>query len=187
MFKTSRFFYPIPPLKFSMSPRIALNSYRWLLCGLMLSATAGQALAALGQAPTPLTAASSVQSQTSNAQKRALASVASVASSGLYTVHENQLANGTAVREFATLDGVVFAVSWRGPVLPDLSGLLGSYFDAFKLEVDLARTAGKRGGPVIIRNNDLVVISNGRMRHFFGYAYAPAIVPVNINIHDILQ
>ena len=38
--------------------------------------------------------------------------------------------------------GVVFAVSWRGPVLPDLNALLGGYFKAF--QEDLAQGASAR-------------------------------------------
>ena len=32
----------------------------------------------------------------------------------------------------------------------------------------------------------LVLRSNGRMRQFFGYAYAPALVPAGLNIQDVL-
>jgi hypothetical protein len=108
-------------------------------------------------------------------------------SSSLYTLHETLLESGTTVREFATPGGAVFAVSWRGPVLPDLGALMGDYFKTFKAETEQARFLGKRGSPVTIQRSDLVVISNGRMRNFFGHAYAPALIPTGVNIKDVLQ
>lgn len=77
-------------------------------------------------------------------------------------------------------------MSWRGPVLPDLGSLLGGYFQTFKREVEQARLNGKRGSPVQIDRADLVVRSNGRMRQFFGYAYAPDLIPTGVNIQDVL-
>ncbi len=147
---------------------------------LVLSAPA--AVATLGQAPSTFpTAASS--SGTPGA--RVLA-VAPGPRSGAYVVYQNQLDNGTDVREYTGPDGVVFAVSWRGPVLPDLNALLGAYFAAFKSETELRRMRGRRGSPVNVRRDGLVIASDGRMRNFFGYAYAPALVPSGLAINDVL-
>lgn len=155
---------------------------RILLLGLMLAAGAGEALAALGQAPSSIPASSS--SATPGASKLA---VAPAAQSSLYTMQTSQLENGTSVVEYVSPAGLVFAVSWRGPVLPDLSALLGDYFKTFKFETDQARVKGRRGSPVSIEQDGLVVRSNGRMRNFFGYAYAPDLIPVGVNIKDILE
>src|ERR1700758_611729 len=43
-----------------------------------------------------------------------------------YSVHEIQTPSGIVIREYVSTAGKVFAVSWRGPGLPDLSQLLGS-------------------------------------------------------------
>jgi hypothetical protein len=170
-------------LKFLMKRAISMNSNRLLLCGLVMIASTGQTLAALGQSPTLSIAPSLMQSQTSSKKM----TLAPVTLSGLYTLQESQLENGTVVREFTTPEGVVFAVGWVGPVLPDLSDLLGNYFEAFKLEVDQARTTGRRGAPVNIHRDDLIVRSNGRMHHFFGHAYAPSLVPAGVSVNDLLQ
>jgi hypothetical protein len=140
-------------------------------------------MATLGQAPSTLPAAS-VAAPATAARKLA---AAPNTSSSFYTTHETLLENGTSVREFATPAGVVFAVAWRGPVLPDLGALLGDYFKTFKAETEQARALGKRGSPVTIQRSDLVVSSGGRMRNFFGYAYAPALIPTGFNIKDVLQ
>src|SRR5450830_2154157 len=159
------------------------GSLRVLLLGLVLAASAGEATATLGQAPSTLPASST---STPAVGARMLAATPTARSS-LYTLHEVQLENGTSVREYATPAGIVFAVSWQGPVLPDLSALLGNYFSTFKLETERVRAAGRRGGPVSIDHADLVVQSSGRMRNFFGHAYAPALIPAGVNIKDVLQ
>lgn len=160
-----------------------IDTIRVLLLGLMLSVGSGEVMAALGRVPSTLPMDSS-----SNSVPSARMSAASpVARSGLYSIHEVQLENGTSIREYATPAGLVFAVVWRGPVLPDLTALLGDYFKTFKAATDQARQLGRRGGPVSIESDKLVVRSSGRMRNFFGYAYAPDLIPVGVDIKDLLQ
>lgn len=104
-----------------------------------------------------------------------------------YTRQERTLENGTTVWEYATPGGVVFAVQWRGPVLPDLSVLLGNYFQTFVAETETARRLARHGSPVNIERNDVVIRSHGRMRNFFGHAYAPDLLPAGVMIADVLQ
>lgn len=103
-----------------------------------------------------------------------------------YTVHDTVLETGTTVREFANPEGRVFAVAWQGPVLPDLSVLLGGYFPTYKSQVTLLRRGARLGSPVAINHAGLVVNSMGRMRNFFGHAYAPALVPNGVDIQNVL-
>src|ERR1035438_3148490 len=51
-----------------------------------------------------------------------------------YRLHEIQLPSGTLVREYAGLDGTVFAITWHGPYVPNLRQILGRYFDAYRSE-----------------------------------------------------
>jgi hypothetical protein len=141
------------------------------------------AIAALGQAPSRLVASAGA-SGTSGTRVLAIVPTARV---GSYTVQETQLENGTTVREYATPAGMVFAVAWQGPVLPDLDVLLGGYFNTFKLETDQARLLGRRGAPVDMARDGLVVRSNGRMRNFFGHAYALDLIPAGLAIKDVLE
>jgi hypothetical protein len=154
-----------------------------LLFCLAVVITSGEALAALGQAPSILAAGPSFKP----ASGARMSAASPGARSSLYTLHEVQLENGTSVREYATPKGLVFAVAWLGPVLPDLSVLLGDYFKTFKAATDQARLAGRRGAPVSIDGDGLVIRSNGRMRNFFGHAYAPDLIPAGVNINDVLQ
>jgi hypothetical protein len=48
-----------------------------------------------------------------------------------YTLHEITREDGTVVKEFVSPAGIVFAVSWQGPSLPNLVQLLGNYFPQF--------------------------------------------------------
>ena len=159
-----------------------LNQLR-LLLGLVLAVSAGAATATLGQSPW----AAGAGAASSAVPAAKMQAVTPVAPSSLYTLHEVQLENGTSVREYATPAGIVFAVSWQGPVLPDLSALLGIYFNTFKQETERLRAAGRRGGPVSIEHPNLVIQSGGRMRNFFGHAYAPVLIPTGLNIKDVLQ
>ena len=162
----------------------ASDTVRVLLLGLVLAASVDEVMATLGQAPSAAPPAASASTATPSARMLA---ATPAAQPSLYTLHEILLENGTVVREYATSAGLVFAVTWRGPVLPDLSALLGGYLNTFKRETEQARLAGRRGGPVNMDREGLVVSSNGRMRNFFGHAYAPALIPAGVNIKDVLQ
>ena len=55
-----------------------------------------------------------------------------VTTNAAVTVHEIATTYGTSVREYRLgADGKVFAVSWSGPVIPDLRQVLGSYYAQF--------------------------------------------------------
>ena len=91
------------------------------------------------------------------------------------------------MREYVNAEGVVFAVSWKGPVLPDLGALLGSYAGTLQSHVKDPSRAGMRRAPVNLEQDGLVVRSIGRMGNFFGNAYAPALIPTGVSISDVLQ
>lgn len=143
-------------------------------------------MAALGQAPS-MPQVSQAPSASSPAPGARLLLASPAGRSGPYTIHESVLDSGTTVTELATPAGVVFAVSWRGPVLPDLNALLGDYFKVFREQAHQARAVGRRGSPITMETDALVVKSNGRMRNFFGSAYAPGLIPADVNIKDVLQ
>ena len=111
-----------------------------------------------------------------------LRSTLRAASHAGYQVQETVLASGTVVREFAALDGKVFAVAWQGPFKPDLQQLLGASFPRLV-------AAGERphGDHRSLRVNasDLVIESGGRMRASAGRAYLPALVPATVSLAEI--
>jgi hypothetical protein len=94
-----------------------------------------------------------------------------------YTLHEIIRPDGTLVREFVSPAGIVFAVSWQGPSLPNLAQLLGKYFPQFQQAV---RSGVRRRGPIVVRSGTLVVESSGHMRAFHGRAYLTSHWPDNL-------
>jgi uncharacterized protein DUF2844 len=101
---------------------------------------------------------------------------------GSVTVHEIQAASGTAIKEYVSPAGTVFAVTWAGPSLPDLRQLLGSYFTPYVEAVKSQRTGR---GPINVKQPDLVVQSGGQMRALFGRAYIPSMVPQGVTADQI--
>ena len=97
-----------------------------------------------------------------------------VSSTREYSVHEISRDDGMVIREYVTASGKVFGVSWSGPVIPDLSQLLGSYNTEFQ---NTLRAKRGRRGAAVVRNPDLVVESGGHMRAFYGRAYLSSVLP----------
>jgi hypothetical protein len=105
-----------------------------------------------------------------------------VTTNTVYTVHEISTAYGTSVREFVGADGKVFAVSWDGPVNPDLRQVLGSYYAQF---VQAASTLHGNHRHLSIEQPGLVVQNHGRLRAFAGRAWVPSMLPENFSVDDI--
>ena len=146
--------------------RIVLSSA--LLAGL----AAGPSFAALGGD------ASSVQADVVR-MKGAIR----VTTNAAVTVHEISTTYGTSVREFAGADGKVFAVSWSGPVNPDLRQVLGSYYPQFIQAA--ASTPHGNHRQLNIAQPGLVAQNVGRLRAFAGRAWVPALLPENFSVDDI--
>lgn len=104
-----------------------------------------------------------------------------------YTVQEITAATGTVVREYVSPAGVVFAVGWSGPAMPDLRQMLATYFSQYVTAVKAQRVGPARGGHnhVEVREPSLVVHSGGHMRQYFGIAYVPSLIPPNVSVSDL--
>lgn len=94
-----------------------------------------------------------------------------------YTVRQLTSADGRTVREFVSPAGMVFGIAWQGPLMPDLRQLLGSYFTQLQ---QASRSRRRRGGPLVIRSKNFVLVSGGHMRSFRGMAYAPNLLPEGV-------
>ncbi len=97
-------------------------------------------------------------------------------------VYQEKLPSGTQIKEYANADGVVVAVSWSGPTLPNLKQLLGSHFEAFANRPP-SLNAGHRNAEM--KTEDLVVQSHGQMRSFAGRAWLPKLLPADFNAEQI--
>lgn len=101
---------------------------------------------------------------------------------GSYRVSEMQLPSGTVLREYAGLDGTVFAVTWSGPFIPNLKETLGNYFAEFSAAAGPAH--GSRTH-LEVRQAGLVVESGGHMRAHHGRAYLPQRLPDGVSVGDL--
>ncbi len=105
-----------------------------------------------------------------------------------YSVHEITTPYGTVVREYVSANGTVFGVAWRGPFLPNLQQLLGSYYGEFAQAAQDAKNAQPRRSrnlPVTVQHPDLILHSGGHMRAFVGHAYVPGSIPQGVDAQEI--
>jgi len=101
---------------------------------------------------------------------------------GSYRVHEIQLPSGTMVREYSGVDGIVFAVTWNGPFMPNLRQTLGRYFDSYAAAAKTGRADHHR---LQVEQSDLVIQVSGHMRAFTGRAYLPQAIPGGVSLEDL--
>ncbi len=99
-----------------------------------------------------------------------------------YRVHEIELPSGTVLREFVTQGGAVFAVAWRGPLMPNLRQALGKYFDNYVAAAKVSPVNHRR---LDIDQPDLVVHAAGHMRAFSGIAYLPQSIPSGVSVGEL--
>ena len=145
---------------------------RWLTCWMFAVVLAPRlACAALGEAESTVTDdAQKLKGEIKSTERAA------------YRVHEIQLPSGTLLREYVAPGGKVFAVSWSGPALPNLSQALGSYFAVYASAAQ-EKHAGRNH--LEIRQEGFVMHSSGHMRAFSGHAYLPQAVPAGMALEDI--
>ena len=101
-----------------------------------------------------------------------------------YDIQEITDENGMRVREFLTKAGVVFAVAWNGPVVPDLQRLFGASFDTYIQSLSALKDPGTHRS-LRIATTELVVEAGGHMRAYSGRAYLPRSIPEGVSAADL--
>jgi hypothetical protein len=114
------------------------------------------------------------------------------ASSGLqvtntehYSIYELKISTGTRVREYISPEGVVFAVAWDGPFVPELQQFLGTNFQKCADALHAQKPTYFSRKPVSIRLNDLVFENSGHVGAFYGRAYLPQTMPQGVVIAEL--
>jgi hypothetical protein len=92
--------------------------------------------------------------------------------------------NGIQVREYLNQKGTVFAVTWAGPVVPDLQQLLGTQFAAYTTALAARDHLGLHRS-VRVATSGLVVESDGHLRAYVGRAYLPALIPTGVSAAEL--
>jgi hypothetical protein len=98
-----------------------------------------------------------------------------------FTVHE--ITTGKMqIHEYLSSGGKVFAVSWRGPGIPDLKQMLGEYYGQF---AQAASAPHYNHHHLNVETPQVVVQSSGHTRSFFGRAWVPALLPQSFSVDQI--
>ncbi len=100
-----------------------------------------------------------------------------------YTVKEIDY-GGTAVREYISSAGVVFAIAWNGIRHPDLTTLLGAYAGSYRqARQNAPRQPGMRH--LSVKADGAVIEKWGHVRALQGRAYAPDLIPGGVTLDEI--
>lgn len=93
-------------------------------------------------------------------------------------VQELLLPDGSTLRQYATPDGIVFAISWNMRGKPRLDQLLGRHFGTYA-EAGRAAQAARPGlaHHARIERGDLVVESSAHLQAHVGRAYLRSLLP----------
>ncbi len=106
---------------------------------------------------------------------------------GHYILVKTVFGSGTELHEYLSIDGMVFAEAWRGPVVPDFPELLGSYMGQYVDAINAPRPGGgrTRGAGVSVVANNVVIEVGGHMGAFTGRAWLPPALPAGITTDNI--
>jgi hypothetical protein len=100
-----------------------------------------------------------------------------------YSIQEI-VSEGYTLKEFVSKGGTVFAAAWMGAHHPDLSKLLGSYYEEHqKARSQLQKTKGR--AKISIKSSNVVVEMGGHMRAVNGRAYVSSLIPNGVSLEDI--
>jgi hypothetical protein len=98
-----------------------------------------------------------------------------------YSTHS--YSNGaTVIKEYVGANNVVFAVSWKGLVHPDLSKLLGSYWTEYSQKV---KTTNPSRRVSQVQTSKITVQKSGHMRKVSGKAYITSLLPSGVTANEI--
>lgn len=139
--------------------------------GILMSLLPGFALATLGE---PVSSA---------AKNLSSLKVSAKTTTEKYSVREYEQ-NGNTVREYATAEGIVFAVGWNGISKPDLQALFGSYYNEYLEGLNaIPKQYGVKS--ISMKTAKMVVRRGGRMRDQRGFAYVPSLVPEGVAVEGL--
>ena len=100
----------------------------------------------------------------------------------MYERHEMTTPGGTSVQEFAAHDGVVFAVNFSGPEMPDLKSVLGAHYETY-----MTAARARRGSHHLLsfEADGVVVTIVKSQRGFQGNAHVTAAVPRGVDVMEL--
>ncbi len=118
------------------------------------------------------------------ADQRALRGDLSSIETPRYRIWEIRTGAGIHLTEFADAGGVIFAVAWSGPALPDLRQLLGDYYAEYTAALLERKPVGIHRS-VLVAGQSVTVELAGHMRAYSGRAYLSARIPAGVSMQEI--
>jgi hypothetical protein len=167
----------------AINPREASPTFRSprLRLGRAASGAAALVLAFLGgTTPAEATLGGDGASVIANEQNLAAESRVERAPSG--ERHDLTLPSGLLIRELVSPSGVVYAIAWRGPRMPNLRELLGLYFA--QLSTHTSRGSRNR---LILSGDDFEIRAQGHQHSFAGRAWVPSRVPSGVDLDRVWE
>jgi hypothetical protein len=96
-------------------------------------------------------------------------------------VYTHTLPSGIIIQEYFSDNGVVFAVTWSGPALPNFQILLGNYFKDYLTAIKESRRS------VYLNNENVIIQSSGMMGAFQGFAFLTKQAPAGFTPNNLSQ
>jgi hypothetical protein len=93
--------------------------------------------------------------------------------------------NQIRVRQYVSPTGLVYAVSWNGPAMPDVSTLLGARFGRYRTGASIALENASGLHSSHVDGDDFVVETSVRLRDLSGRAWLPNALPAGVAAADI--
>jgi hypothetical protein len=108
-----------------------------------------------------------------------------LSAAGIFRVQSSVDAGGTTINEYSTSNGRIFAYSWQGPTMPDLTQLLGAYAQRYRDGATRQLNALGNLHASRVEQPDVIVESGGQMRSYVGRAWLPAALPPGFSLDDL--
>jgi len=98
-----------------------------------------------------------------------------------YLVYTQTLTSGTIVQEYIAPSGIIFAISWSGPSLPNIQAIFGNYYANYLSAAEKSRRS------IYTSSESLVIQSTGMMGAFQGFAFLPKLAPTGFTVNNLPQ
>jgi len=98
-----------------------------------------------------------------------------------YSLYTQTLTSGTIVQEYIAPSGIIFAISWSGPSLPNIQAIFGNYYANYLSAAEKSRRS------IYTSSESLVIQSTGMMGAFQGFAFLPKLAPTGFTVNNLPQ
>ena len=91
-----------------------------------------------------------------------------------FTIYTQAISPGLVLKEYLTTNANVFAITWKGPSLPNFQVVLGAYYSNYLTALQNNPRA------IFFQDDNIVIESGGVMGGYVGRAYLPKQFPAGM-------